>query len=164
MRPRHVTYNTEEGIDRRSRLMLVRLGDETNSGMQGRKAAGGTAIRCGIELKVRGSIVIAIMIDGDLQEVSSGLTAQERRTPVVADAAGVPKVVTPVLDETRTDLALIKTVDADNAHLRIARRDLTISCPHIICGKDDGRDRQAPRGGPAHDAVAHVRQVREGAW
>jgi len=33
------------------------------------------------------------MIDGDLQEVSSGLTAQERRTPVVADAAGVPKVV-----------------------------------------------------------------------
>ena len=112
--------------------MLVRLGDEANSGMQGRKAAGGTAIRCGIGLKVRGSIVIAIMIDGDLQEVSSGLTAQERRTPVVADAAGVPKVVTPVLDETRTDLAPIKAVDADYAHLRIARWDLTVSCPHVI--------------------------------
>jgi hypothetical protein len=106
--------------------------------MQGRKAAGGTAIRCGIELKVRGSIVIAIMIDGDLQEVSSGLTAQERRTPVVADAAGVPKVVTPVLDETRTDLAPIKAGDAYNAHLRIARRDLTISCPHVVGGEDEG--------------------------
>ena len=144
MRPRHVTYNTEEGIDRRSRLMLVRLGDETNSGMQGRKAAGGTAIRCGIGLKVRGSIVIAIMIDGDLQEVSSGLTAQERRTPVVADAAGVPKVVTPVLDETRTDLAPIKAVDADYAHLRIARWDLTVSCPHVICGNKRRAGQSSP--------------------
>ena len=106
--------------------MLLRCEFEPEHLMQGGDRVGSATIRGWSDFKVRGSVIVGIILCRNCKEAASNLTAEQWGAVKIHDAADVAKGMTVGFVEPRSFISVFEAVDADDTHFGVGSRNLAI--------------------------------------
>jgi len=106
--------------------MLLRCEFEPEHLMQGGDRVGSATIRGWSDFKVRGSVIVGIILCRNCKEAASNLTAEQGGAVKIYDAADVAKGMTVGFVEPRSFIAVFEAVDANDTHFGVGSRNLAI--------------------------------------